>query len=177
MPESFNDNDQHPELTRRAALRKGTSVAAGLAVGGAAFSGGADANQPEQYDVAGDVIFNPCTGEDMEVTDGTVQRRRKLHFDGNGAFHDTVHLNSMGVRAVGLESGRKYQINTNRNTSVNFRQPYPSTDTTVTNATVTSQGSAGTHRLKIRFHLTVTAKGDITALKLDGTNECLGRGN
>jgi hypothetical protein len=53
--------------------------------------------------------FNPCTGEDMTITDGTVQIVINMSGDASGGFHVQVRGAAQGVVATGDVSGDMYR--------------------------------------------------------------------
>lgn len=56
-------------------------------------------------DLTGMRFFNPCAGEDMTITDGTLQFVTNMSRDASGGFHVQVRGNAQGVVATGDVSG------------------------------------------------------------------------
>jgi hypothetical protein len=61
-------------------------------------------------DVTGMRFFNPCTGEDMTITDGTMQFVINMRQDANGSFHVQVRRAAQGIVATGHVSGDMYRL-------------------------------------------------------------------
>lgn len=168
-----DDNPHGRDVTRRSALRKGAIASGVLVTGGTALTGSAAAEQPTRFDLSGAELYNPCTDEDMEITRGQLQVLARAHPDNGGGFHVNVHANTQGVQAVGDESDLNYQLNATVSVNANVRPPYPVVITAVANATVPSQGSEENLILRIRFHFTVNADGEVTAVRLEATDDCV----
>src|SRR5438876_868764 len=59
------------------------------------------------FSLAGGQFYNPCTGEDILITDGQACIGVDTHSDGSGGFHLDVQFRS-DFTAVGLTTGRTY---------------------------------------------------------------------
>lgn len=161
-------------VTSRRALLRGAAVgSAVVALGLPALTGPAVGDQPDELPLVGNVIENPCTGEDMVVTEGRAQIDVDMRPDGAGGVHVTLHFNTQGAKTEGVDSGRTYQLNGAAAFSQNVKPPFPVTLTDTVNVRVVSHGAAENQLIKGRTHLTLNANGDVTVDRLMSTAACV----
>jgi hypothetical protein len=112
---------------------------------------------------ANTVIFNKCTGEDVQVS-GTIHLVTAVTVDASGGTHTEMHFNVQGVGGVGLITGARYRgIHTETHNS-NSSGEGASELTTVIDIKLISEGASS--NLTIRdalIHTTVNANGTVTA--------------
>lgn len=170
--------EQSANWTRRKLLRRGGATASGLAVGGAALPGTAAANRAIKFeeDLTGMELFNPCTEELLEVTDGVIQFVERSSVEGCRRQF-SAHVVWRGVQAVGVDSGLTYQLNASENisSSLDICDRAPATTTVTSTYTITGQQSAKVWRVQVRLHYTVTPDGERSVEFERGSAECTGR--
>ena len=76
--------------------------------GGAAMSQGNGA-QVILDPLDGQIVFNPCTFEDM-VFSGSAHIVSRTEEDANGGFHSVLNVSAGKLRAVGMTTGQRYKI-------------------------------------------------------------------
>jgi hypothetical protein len=118
-------------------------------------------------------VNNPCTGEEVfiEGTDHLVFHRT---VDANGGFHVKVHSNFEGQGVS--PSGAKYVLHTSANNRFYFRAESAENDTFTDTFKIIRQGSATPEaddfELKLTFHVTINANGEVTAIVDKYEAEC-----
>ena len=108
-----------------------------------------------------------CTSEQVELS-GRIHLVSQVQSDGTVVGH----FNYQGVSGVGLTSGTTY-----RSSSVdNFRlaAPLPSDITSVSSFRLISSGTEDNLLVRVLFHITVNANGEVTAEVEDVNIECEG---
>jgi hypothetical protein len=108
-----------------------------------------------------------CTGEDVELS-GTIHLVSQLQSDGS----EVGHFNFQGVSAVGLTSGTTYRASSVDN--FHLAAPFPSDITSVRSLRLISRGPEDNLLVRFLFHITVNAKGEITAEVEDVSIKCKG---
>jgi hypothetical protein len=83
------------------------SVAMLLAAGTSLSQGNGAQVVPLPLD--GQIVFNPCTFEDM-VFSGSAHMVSRTEEDANGGFHSVNNVGPGTLRAVGLTTGQRYKI-------------------------------------------------------------------
>lgn len=125
--------------------------------------------------VAGMVFLNPCTGERITITDGTLQVLVQVTADATGGRHVVIHGNAQGVKATGEISGDTYRLSGDFWTEQNVAgDGFPLVLQMVEVHNVLSPGSADNFIVHLVSHLTVNADGTITALVDSVSAECRG---
>lgn len=100
------------------------------------------------------VVFNPCTGESVEIS-GESQTIVHTTQDENGGTHFNVHLLTIG-HGMGLTSGTRYTINESSNYHIN-QQGCALDESLTEHVLVNSQGAADNFYIKFVLHLTIDA--------------------
>jgi hypothetical protein len=116
--------------------------------------------------LTGNVFFNPCTGENVLITDGQVCTSVSLKVDASGGFHFTFQFKSDFV-GVGLTTGASYvehnaagEVENVSGTSLQFNFDFKQ------NYHVQTSGPANNLTIKELDHITVDANGNITAMQV-----------
>jgi hypothetical protein len=165
----MNINALHrwPRIAAAAALALALSLNAGAhASASSAIS---------RLDVTGMTFSNPCTGELITITAGTLQLAVNTTADGAGGLHIAVRGNAQGVVAAGATSGEMYRLAGDfwsEQTVADAGYPLIFTIIEVHNAV--SAGSASNLIVQIVRHVTINATGEITAVADAVRAECRG---
>lgn len=104
------------------------------------------------------VLAHPCTLEPLSFA-GPIHIVARTTLSGSGA-NVGLHVNTQGVTATGLNSGKRYQSPDQVNTSLNVG-PLPATATVT--VTVHFVGNGENFRAHVTLHLTVTPSGAVNA--------------
>jgi hypothetical protein len=104
---------------------------------------------------------NPCNGEVIEFA-GFLHSLAVVTPDGSGGFHVVSHYN-LTVRGVGQTTGATYIANEASSDAFGAKPPYPARETFTLHTNVIGQGQAPDFRQHATFHVTVNAKGELTA--------------
>jgi hypothetical protein len=134
-----------------------------------ATAGGA---QVQNESVVGDVVVNPCNGEAITITSGTFQIVDQVTSTPSGGFHVIAEGNAHGVHGVGA-SGASYQAPGGFWVELNVT-PGAQASTEVGVFNVIGQGSAPNFRQTGVLHITVDARGNVTAFIDSATQTCTG---
>jgi hypothetical protein len=112
----------------------------------------------------GSVQVNPCTGESLQITSGTLQ----LDFHetiNNNTLNFDQHANIQNYKLVGLSSGIEYTGSNNSTTKAHTSLNNGLFVVTETmSALLTTPGGQNNPRVKFDLHLTFTPQGTLTAL-------------
>jgi hypothetical protein len=153
-----------------------TAVVAGILalLGTASPAVAGTSTQIVPEDVTGMVFLNPCTGENIIITSGTLQLLVTTS-DTTGGLHLVVHGNAQGVTATGESTGDMYRLAGDfwieENVAANG---FPLVVQVVETHNVISAGSAPNFLVHLVSHLTINANGTVTAAMSSDTAECLG---
>ena len=111
------------------------------------------------------IVFVPCAaggmGEEV-VLRGTLHLLFRTTIDNRGGFHSKFHAQPQGLSGVGLTTGDRY-----RGTGVTqdkFNGRVGSTFTFVNNFNIIGQGPGNNAMIHQNFHVTVNARGQVTAV-------------
>jgi hypothetical protein len=118
-----------------------------------------------------DIVFNPCTGEDVQLR-GTIYIRTQVVEDGSGGFHVHEQSRLENVTGVGLTSGLTYTGSGSTMANFNTHGPPPSTFTEVQHFRLRADKLKQTYRLHALFHVTVNARGVVTSEKVKVDTTC-----
>lgn len=126
-------------------------------------------------DVTGMVFLDPCTGEHITITDGTLQLLVEVNDDSAGGLHLVVHGNAQGVVATGETTGGMYRLAGDFWTEQNIAgDGFPLVVQLVEVHDVLSQGSGENFIVHLVSHLTINAAGVVTASVDSISAECRG---
>jgi hypothetical protein len=127
-------------------------------------------------DLAGIRFLNPCTGEHMTITDGTLQFVINLSGDANGGFHMQVRGAAQGVVATGDVSGDMYRLAGDFwiEENVGADDALPLVVQVVEVHNVLSQGSSDNLIVRVLSHLTINPDGRVAAFVDSISSECRG---
>jgi hypothetical protein len=158
--------------TTFAALTAGTPLLLG------ALSPATASTSPQiiHQEVAGLTFLNPCTGEHMTITSGTLQLLVQVTDDASGGLHVVVHGNAQGVVATGEVTGDMYRLAGDFWTEENLNgdDGLPLVIQVVEVHDVDSQGSSDNFIVHVVSHLTLNADGAVTASVDSVSAECRG---
>lgn len=123
---------------------------------------------------------NPCTGEMVGSSDGSLHTVYFASTDASGAIHVESHDNVQGGSAVGMTTGTRYVFNEAGNLNTNnvafAVDPVAgraAEGTLVHYVRVISPGAADNFLIRIQQHMTIDANGVTTVLQDSGiTTEC-----
>jgi hypothetical protein len=150
-------------------------VSLALVLGGSLVPATAIASGPPTIirdDVTGDTFVNPCNGETVTITSGTFQIVIHETATPSGGFHLIVEGNAQGVKGVGT-SGTSYQVPGGFWFELNVT-PGAETTTETDVFNLVAKGSAPNFRVLGTFHVTIDAKGNVTAFVDNFTETCIG---
>ncbi len=126
-------------------------------------------------DVAGMAFLNPCTGERVTITTGTLQVLVQVTDDAAGGVHVVVDGNAQGVVATGETTGDTYRLAGDFWTEENVAgDGVPLVVEVVEVHDVLSQGAGDNVIVRLVSHLTVNADGTVTASVDSVSAECRG---
>jgi hypothetical protein len=153
-----------------------TAVVAGiltlLATASPAAAG--TSTQIVREDVTGTVFLNPCTGEHITITSGTLQLLVTTN-DTIGGLHLVVHGNAQGVIAAGETTGDMYRLAGDFWIEQNVAADgFPLVVQVVETHDVLSAGSAPNFLVHLVSHLTINANGTISAAVSSASADCHG---
>jgi len=106
-----------------------------------------------------EVRFNSCTGEFVDLSG-------KIHIHGtstatpDGGFSFSFIENLVDVKGVGEDSGTRYVETLHLGNTVSLHAGVTETHEILEN--LISNGSSSNYKLRVRFHITVNANGDVT---------------
>jgi len=131
------------------------------------------ANVVNQKGTFAQTLYDDCTGEDVAVT-GKFHLLVHQTVDGAGGYHVDVMSNFPDVRGVGLSSGLQY--NGNQATHFGFNATAGGTVNQTNPLTfhLNGHGSAPNLVLHALLHVTINAKGQVTAFVDHMTSDCRG---
>jgi hypothetical protein len=163
----------------RFAGRCATSVALAVGIlvllGVSSAAGASTSPQIVREDVVGMVFENPCTGERITITDGTLQVLVEVKGDSAGGLHIVVHGNAQGVVATGETTGDMYRLAGDFWTEQNIAGGgFPVVVQLVEVHDVLSQGSGENFIVHLLSHLTINADDVVTASVDSVSAECRG---
>jgi hypothetical protein len=118
------------------------------------------------------VLVNPCNGETVTITSGTFQIVDHVTATPNGGFHVIAEGNAHGVRGVGT-SGASYQAPGGFWVEMNLT-PGAQASTEVGVFRLIGQGATPDFRQTSVLHITVDARGEVTASIDRATQTCIG---
>lgn len=128
-------------------------------------------------DLTGMRFFNPCTGEDMTITDGTLQFVINMSGDASGGFHVQVRGVAQGVVATGDVSGDMYRLAGDfwTEATAGADDALPLVVQVVEVHNVLSQGPSDNLIVHVLSHLTINPDGTV-AVSVDSVrSECRGQ--
>ncbi len=132
----------------------------------------ADGAHIQNESVVGDVLVNPCNGETVTITSGTFQTVEHVTTTVNGGFHVIAEGNAHGVKGVG-SSGASYQAPGGFWVEMNLT-PGAQVSTEVGVFRLIGQGTTPDFRQTGVLHITVDARGNVTASIDHATQTCPG---
>ena len=109
-------------------------------------------------------VFIPCAAAgagELVLLSGELHDLFHVTSDGNGGFHVRGHDNPQGVSGTGFSTGAKYQGT--GVTQFEFTSKAGFEETDVNNFRIIGQGPGNNYLVHDNFHVTVTAKGEVTA--------------
>ena len=121
------------------------------------------------------LVNNPCNGELVLLTLDFHLVVRTTTGAGGGS-HDGSHVNAHG-EGVGLTTGAKYQFNEIHNFQASVSESFPdgSLSQTFTDYfLVIAQENVPNFVLKVLFHMTTNANGEVTSMKTEFSPACRG---
>jgi hypothetical protein len=128
-----------------------------------------------RQDVTGIGFPNPCTGEGITITGGSLQWVSHVTEDQHGGLHVSIRGNAQGVVAEGEATGAMYRLAGDFWAEWNIRPGgLPFTTTVVEVHNVISSGPSDNVVVHILWHLTVGADGEVTAAVDSFRGECRG---
>jgi hypothetical protein len=152
-----------------------TVALAVLAVPGVAGATSTETVEIVREPVAGTTFLNPCTGEHMTITEGTLQLLVRIGVDADGGLHLIVHGSAQGVAATGEFTGSRYRLAGDFWGETNgAADGSPLTMQFVELHNVLSPGSADNFTVLLVSHLTVNADGTVTAVLDSASTQCRG---
>jgi hypothetical protein len=113
---------------------------------------------------------NPCNGEIVPFT-GKVHTLLHGGSTPGASTHAEMHFNFY-LEGVGLTTGTKYVSNAASSSAINQNRTGTSAITQTLHFKIVSQGSAPDFVVITKFHLTLNAKGEITAFHFDTETAC-----
>lgn len=169
--ETVDIHSSRRELLRNLAVGATATVIGFPAIAGHAAATG-DGVQRLTFDVTGTQLFNPCTDETIEATQGSVVLVIHEHTDENGGTHFSFNQHLRDLEAVGLDSGRTYYGLGTVSESIQAQPPYPQTFTLTATQPVVTRGPTSNAVFKTYFTLVVNANGEVVVEDLVETVEC-----
>lgn len=128
-----------------------------------------------RQDVTGIGFPNPCTGEGITITGGSLQWVSHMTEDKGGGLHVSIRGNAQGVMAEGDITGRMYRLAGDFWAEWNIRPGgLPFTTTVVEVHNLVSSGASDNVVVHILWHLTVNPDGDVSAAVDSFRAECRG---
>ncbi len=110
-----------------------------------------------------ETLFSACAGEDIRFT-GTVHVETHVVEDAHGGVHFQSTVNDQNVRGIGLTSGTKYRrVGATVDRFNTTASGFPFETTFTESCKFIGPGTANNTLLLTTFHITVNAKGEITA--------------
>ena len=107
---------------------------------------------------------NPCTGEEVVITDGQLCISSDVKVDGSGGLHLTFHFRS-DFTGVGLTTGATYSEHDSENEVENLNGNNPQGELTLTQTYhVNTPGPDNNLYIQEVEHITVNAQGQVTAV-------------
>ena len=106
-----------------------------------------------------------CTNEIVEIS-GTIHFVNQTQADGSVMGH----FNYQNVSGVGLTSGDRYRVSAVDH--IRLSAPFPSSLTSVQSFQLINRGSQSNLLVKVLYHLTVNANGEVTASIDDLNMQC-----
>lgn len=176
---SLDNADDTPaqDLNRRLLLRRSALAVGGLSLGAVGTAGAAEQPLKFECDLAGICRSEPCIGEEVCITEGVANVTIHTSSDGAGGFHFTYHSHwDPLVRAVGQTTGTEWTAQGVISGSEQRRLtgPFPQTITFLDHAVFTSDGPTENFEIHLFYHVTVNAKGEVTAFRNEARMECRG---
>jgi len=126
----------------------------------------------ESLDIVYDFVYsNDCTGEDIHIT-GKAQLTFHGQINANRVSF-SFHFNTQGLKAIGLTTGTNYVWHESDNSTYNG----PITNgafnnTIILRGDIVAPGRGNNYKYSNSFHVTINAKGEVTALSDDFNFEC-----
>ncbi len=161
-------------------LRTAPGRVACLVLAGLALLGGAPAGAHEppviiRQPVAGVGFLNPCTGEGLTISDGSLQLLTHVTEDDAGGLHLSIRGSAQGVVAEGDVTGRLYRLAGDFWSESNIGLGgLPFTTTLVEVHNVISAGASENVMIHILWHLTVDPNGVVRGSVDSLRTECGG---
>jgi hypothetical protein len=114
---------------------------------------------------------NPCTGEPVAV-EGTLAILSRTTVAEDGSLSSSIRILALDTTAVGVETGASYLYRSMTGSSFTLQQGSTVTDTST--LVLASPGSGGDLHVRLLFHETVSATGEVTTLVENGGASCSG---
>lgn len=118
------------------------------------------------------MLVNPCNGETVTITSGTFQTVEHVTATPNGGFHVIAEGSAQGVKGLGT-SGASYQAPGGFWIEMNVT-PGAQVGTEVGVFRLIGQGATPDFRQTGVLHVTVDARGNVTASIDTTTQTCIG---
>lgn len=162
----------HARTLRRVLTTAVAGILTLLIAAGPAAAGTFTEIVPEN--VIGMMFLNPCTGEHITITSGTLQLLVTMN-DTTSGLHLVVHGNAQGVTAVGESTGVTYRLAGDFWFETNVAAGgFPVVVQMVETHDVISAGSTANVLVHLVSHLTINANGAVTAAVSSASAECRG---
>ena len=114
-------------------------------------------------------VWNPCAEEWIHLT-GRLHTVYHVSYDDLGGYHAQVHMQPQGAKGYGEESGIRY-LGTGV-TRESFNGKVGSQETFVNNFRLIGKGKGNNLLVHETFHVTINAKGRVTAYVDSVSIEC-----
>lgn len=175
MPNKSDKSDnRQTNPTRRTFLQRSAVAAGGLTLGTAVFSGSAAADRWDiVFDLTGEEVDNPCTGETATVTSGTLRGDIDTRTDQSGGLHINATFQA-NAQLEGNDTGLLYNVSFKASQNLYVAaDAMPTTETLELSFIATSQGSADNWRMKGLIKMTVDATGaEVVDMSMSG-DKCI----
>ena len=117
------------------------------------------------------ILINPCTGEPILFA-GEFHVTTSITVDRNGGFHFESHGNASQIRGVGLFSDDTYRGTQANNFVFNSNSGGTFEQTSQFVFSMIAPGPDNNFFVRILFHITVNANGEVTAIVDNFEAEC-----